>query len=260
LSRAGIIDTTGFTLLTNGKMEEVSAAPATALEDASLSTWIHPADGTGYLYYPKGSLAGLLIDVLIRDATDNKKSIDDVFRDLYQTTYKQRWTGFTSEQWWSAVSRTAGGKSFDDFNAKYIDGREPMPFATVLPLAGFRVQVDTIREPRLGVSSAPDSSGVRVADVQPESPAAAAGIQPGDYLLQVGDIPVRDQSFGEQFRTRYARNEGATLPVKVRRGDRTLDLQVTVRLAARTEQRLMLDPNPSPKALRIRNGILKGTT
>ena len=148
-----------------------------ALEDASLSTWIHPTDGTGYIYYQKGSLAGFLLDIMIRDASDNKKSLDDVFRELYQSAYKQKWTGFTGEQWWAAVSRAAGGKSFDDFNAKYIDGREPLPFATVLPLAGFRLKVDTIREPRLGVSSAPDSSGVRVADVQPGSPAEAAGYQ-----------------------------------------------------------------------------------
>ena len=258
LARAGIIDTAGFTLLTNGKIEETAATPPVALEDASLSTWIHPADGTGYIYYQKGSLAGLLLDIMIRDATDNQKSLDDVFRDLYQSTYKQKWTGFTGEQWWAAVSRAAGGKSFAEFNAKYIDGREPFPYATVLPLAGFRVKVDTIREPRLGVSSAPDSSGVRVADVQAGSPAEAAGIRPGDYLLQVGDIPVRDPSFGEQFRTRYARAEGTNLPVKIRRGEQTLDLQIAVRFAERTEQRLILDPAASPKAVRIRNGILQG--
>jgi predicted metalloprotease with PDZ domain len=259
LSRSGVIDTTGFLILTQGKIEETAAAPPVALEDASLSTWIHPTDGTGYIYYQKGSLAGLLLDILIRDASDNKKSLDDAFRELYQTAYKQKWTGFTGEQWWGAVSRAAGGKSFDDFNAKYIDGREPMPYASVLPLAGFRLKIDTIRVPMIGVSSAPDSSGVRIAQVQPGSPAEAAGLRPGDYLLQVGDIPVRDPSFGEQFRTRYARAEGTKLPVKIRRDDQTLDLQIDVRLTPRTEQRLVLDSAASPKAIRIRNGILKGT-
>src|SRR6185295_18984867 len=258
LSRSGVVDTAGFVVLTQGKIEETNDAPAVSLEDASLSTWIHPTDGTGYIYYQKGSLAGFLLDIMIRDASDNKKSLDDVFRELYQTAYKQKWTGFTGEQWWAAVSRAAGGKSFDDFNAKYIDGRDPMPYASVLPLAGFRLKVDTIREPRLGVSSAPDSSGVRVADVQPGSAAETAGLRVGDYLLQVGDIPVKDPSFGEQFRNRYAKASGTMLPVKVRRGDQTLDLQIAVKLAERTQQRLMLDPAASPKALRIRNGILKG--
>ena len=260
LTRSGVVDSTGFIILTQGKVEEVNASLPVALEDASLSTWIHPTDGSGYIYYQKGSLAGLLLDIMIRDASDNKRSLDDVFRELYQSAYKQKWTGFTGEQWWGAVSRAAGGKSFDDFNAKYIDGREPMPFASVLPLGGFRLTVDSIREPRLGVTSAPDSSGVRVAEVQAGSPAEAAGIKQGDLLLQVGDIPVRDASFGEQFRTRYAKAEGTNVPVKVRRGDQTVDLQIAVRMAVRTEQRLMVDPNASPKAVRIRNGILKGTT
>jgi len=258
LSRSGVTDTAGFLILTQGKIEETGATPPVALTDASLSTWIHPTDGTGYIYYQKGSLAGLLLDIMIRDASDNKKGLDDVFRELYQTAYKQKWTGFTSEQWWGAVSRAAGGKSFDEFNAKYVDGREPMPFATVLPLGGFRIKVDTIREPRLGVTSAPDSSGVRVAEVQPGSPAEAAGLRPGDYLDQVGDIPVRDPSFGEQFRNRYAKAEGTKVPVKIRRGGQSLDLQIEVRLAERTEQRLMIDPAASPNAVRIRNGILKG--
>ena len=260
LARSGIIDTTGFIILTQGKIEEVSATPPIALEDASLSTWIHPIDGTGYIYYQKGSLAGLLLDVMIRDASDNKRGLDDVFRELYQADYKQKWTGFTGEQWWGAVSRAAGGKSFAEFNAKYIDGREPMPLASVLPLAGFRLTVDSIPEPRLGVTSAPDSSGVRVVEVQPGSPAEAAGLRPGDYLVQVGDIPVRDPGFGEQFRSRYAKAEGTTIPVKVRRGDQPIDMQMAVRMAVRTEQRLMLDPNASAKAVRIRNGILKGTS
>jgi len=260
LARSGVIDTAGFLILTQGKIEETNATPPVALTDASLSTWIHPTDGTGYIYYQKGSLAGLLLDITIRDATDNKKGLDDVFRELYQTAYKQKWTGFTSEQWWGAVSRAAGGKSFDEFNAKYIDGREPMPYASVLPLGGFRLKVDTIREPRLGVTSAPDSSGVRVAEVQPGSPAEAAGLRPGDYLDQVGDIAVRDPSFGEQFRTRYAKAGGTKIPVKIRRGGQTLDLQIDVRLAERTEQRIIIDPAASPKAVRIRNGILKGTT
>jgi len=259
LSRSGVIDTAGFLILTQGKIDETTAAPPVALTDASLSTWIHPTDGTGYLYYQKGSIAGFLLDILIRDASDNTKGLDDVFRELYQTTYKQKWTGFTGEQWWSAVSRAAGGKSFDDFNAKYIDGREPFPYASVLPLAGFQLKVDTIREPRLGVSSAPDSSGVRIADVQAGSPADAAGLRPGDYLVQVGDIPVRDQTFGEQFRSRYAKAEGAKLPVKIRRGTETLDLQIDVRLAERTEQRFIINPSASAKAVKIRNGILKGT-
>src|SRR5207247_457111 len=79
-----------------------------SLEDASLSTWVHPVDGTGYIYYPKGSLAGFMLDIMIRDASDNRQSLDNVMRELYTTAYKQG-RGFTREAWWSAVSRAARG-------------------------------------------------------------------------------------------------------------------------------------------------------
>ena len=40
----------------------VALGTITALEDASLSTWIAPSDGSGFQYYDKGSLAGLLLE------------------------------------------------------------------------------------------------------------------------------------------------------------------------------------------------------
>jgi predicted metalloprotease with PDZ domain len=115
-ARGGVVDQAGFFRLTADKINEVNGALPVALEDASLSTWVHPVDGTGYLYYPKGSLAGFMIDIVIRDASDNAKSLDTVMRELYASTYKQG-KGFTAEDWWNAVQRAAGGQSFADFYA-----------------------------------------------------------------------------------------------------------------------------------------------
>lgn len=259
LVRGGIVDSASFVQLTAGKMTEVAQLPPVALEDASLATWINPVDGTRYVYYPKGSLAGFLLDVMIRDASDNQRSLDDVMREVYRSTYKNG-RGFTAEDWWGAVARAAGGKSFADVQEKYIDGRDPVPWTSLLPLAGLRLHVDSIREPRIGVFTQGDSIGVVVSEVEPESPAATAGIRPGDYLERVGDIPVSDPSFGTLFRARYGRNEGEQIPVVVRRGGETVTLTLRVQHAIRTQQSIVFDRNASPKALKIRKGILTGTT
>ena len=79
-----------------------------ALTDASLQTWIHMTDGTHDIYYDKGSLAGLALDIMIRDASDNAASLDDVMRALYAADYKKG-RGFTPAEWWGAVSRAAKG-------------------------------------------------------------------------------------------------------------------------------------------------------
>jgi predicted metalloprotease with PDZ domain len=258
LVRGGVSTAETFYETTSGKIQSVDALPPIALEDASLSTWIQPVGGGADIYYNKGSLAGLMLDIMIRDATDNRRSLDDVMRDLYATTYK-RGTGFTVAQWWSAVSRAAGGRAFDDFNRRYIDGREAYPWATLLPLAGMRVAADTLRVPRIGVTTAQDSAGIRVMETVPGSAAATAGVREGDYILAVGDIIVEDPNFGEQFRARYATQEGAAIPIRVRRGAETLTLQARVEFAAQIQRRVEEDAGAGAKAARIRNGILRGT-
>lgn len=259
LLRGGVIDSAAYIRSLNEKMDEVGSTPPVALEDASLSTWIHPTDGTGYIYYPKGALAGFLLDVMVRDASDNKQSLDDVMRDVYQASYKKG-NGFGSDDWWGAVRRAAGGQGapFDDFRTRFIDGREPFPYARVLPLAGLRVRTDTLRSPRVGVLTESDSSGVRVTSVEPGSAAEGAGVRAGDILVRVGDITVNDPSFGERFRARYRTSEGTTVPLTVRREGREVALEMPVRMAISTRQVLEVDSAAPPKAARIRHGLFTG--
>ena len=255
--RGGVIDEHGFYALTAEKINEVNASPPVSLEDASVNTWVHPVDGTGYIYYPKGSLAGLMLDILIRDASDNRKSLDDVMRNLYQSDYK-RAHGFTATDWWNAVSAAAGGKSFAAFNARYIDGREPFPWDSLLPMAGLRARLTKV--PRLGVLTQMDANGVVVMNVQEGSSAAAAGVKPGDYLVSVGDIPVEDQQFGARMRAKFgASAEGSALPIKIRRGTETLTLNGKLMFGP-GDTVVEPDPAATSKAARIRGGILKGTT
>lgn len=258
LVRGGVSGPPDFYAATTTKIQSVDALAPVALEDASLATWIHPVDGSADSYYNKGSLAGLMLDVMIRDASDNRRSLDDVMRELYSTTAK-RGTGFTVAQWWSAVSRAAGGRSFDDFNRRYVDGREAFPWVTVLPLAGMRLAADSILTPRLGVTTSPDSQGVIVTEILPGSSAAVAGVRVGDHLLAVGEVQVTNPNFGEQFRARYADQNGAPITIRVRRDQQTLSLPGRVEIAAQVQRRVEEDARAAPRAARIRDGILRGT-
>ena len=258
--RGRIVDAKGFYGLTNDKMLEIDGIPPTSLEDASLSTWIHPRDGSGYIYYSKGSLAGFLIDIMIRDASDNRASLDDVMRALYNGNYKNG-RGFTNDDWWATVSKLSNGKSFEDFYARYIDGRESFPYDRVLPLAGLRLARDTSLVPQLGIASLQDSSGLHVTQVIPGSAAAVAGVQAGDDLISVAGIDAGDPEWTDKFRTRYARQaEGTSLPIVVRRNGTNQTLTARLHFVARVGSRLVEDPRASARAKRIRDGILRGTT
>ena len=54
-------------------MDHVDKTVPIALTDASLQAWIHMTDGTQDIYYDKGSLAGLALDIMIRDAIRQRR-------------------------------------------------------------------------------------------------------------------------------------------------------------------------------------------
>lgn len=260
LVRSGVSDSAAFFATTAGKIREIAQLPPFGLDDASLSTWIHPTDGTADAYYPKGSLAGLMLDIMIRDASDNKRSLDDVLRTLYRQDYKTG-KGFTGDDWWKAVESAAGGKSFAEFNARYIDGRDPYPWQSVLPLAGMQLLTDSIRMPVLGVTMSQEDNGSRITAVAPGSTAAQAGVQPGDDLVSVGDIPGSVPALAEHLRERYgsARDE-TIIPITVMRQGKQSSLAAPLQFTWRFQLRIAPVTGASAKAVRVRTGILHGTT
>ena len=214
-----------------------------------------------------------MLDVLIRDASDNHCSLDDAMRSLYETTYKQG-RGFTPAEWWSAVSAVAVPRPLRfplaEVRRRFVEGRDPIPWDAILPLAGLRIAQDTMQVVRLGVSTAPDSQGgVRVMYVAPHSAADSAGIKAGDRITQLGDVAIREPSSFEAFRRRYANASGTTIAVSVIRGGatspppsspQTLSLEVPIRTARETTIRVEPDPGALAKAARVRHGLLTGTT
>lgn len=256
--RSGIEDSTGFFGFIAGEISSVAQAPPTAVSDASLDAWINPTDGSGGLYYPKGGLTGFLLDVMIRDASNNRASLDDVMRGLYTGTYKQG-RGFTPGDWWGEVTRASGGKSFTDFARRYVDGREPLPIDSVLALAGLRFESDTVREPRIGIGTASDSAGLRVSQLASTGAAAVAGVRVGDRLVSIGDVRITNDDSFETFRAHYAGTALQTLPLVVVRDGQMMTLQVPVRLSINPRTRVLPVPNPSARALAIRHGIMTGS-
>ena len=256
--RARVITPEGFYAATIGKIETVRQAIPTALEDASLSAWISPVNGTSDLYYDKGSLAGLLLDIAIRDASDNQRSLDTVMRDLYGTTYK-RGLGFSNSEWWASVSRAAGGRSFAEFERRYVDGRDPFPYDSILPLAGLRLLVESSVQPSLGVSVSADEQGARVVQVIVGGPGSTAGVKLGDYLVSIGGLTVSDPTFAQKFNDKYAAvPPGGTIPVQVRRGTEMLTFTAPAKFKTSERRRLIAVTNATVKAVRIRNGLLNG--
>ncbi len=257
LLRAGLTDETAFLAASLEKIDQVRGLPTTALEDASLQAWLSMTDGTADLYYAKGSLAGLALDILIRDASDGAHSLDDVMRELWDGPQKAG-RGFTADDFWNAVTRAAGGKALGAFAQRFIDGREPYPWEEWLALGGWRIVTDSISEPRLGALLRADPRGVRVAALDEQGAGARAGLAVDDVITAIGGRPTLDPAFGERWRDYWGKRPGAAMSLEVLRGGATRTLEATVEVTTLIDRHVEPAPDATPRAKRVRAGILRG--
>jgi predicted metalloprotease with PDZ domain len=263
--RSGLWTADQFLANTQSNIDQVQSVPEPwSAEDGSEATWIHEVYiNSSQLYYPKGSLLGFLLDVSIRDATDNAHSLDEVIRALYTKYYRHN-KGFTTADLLNEL-RAAGMPDVDEFYARYIDGRDSLPYASIFAKAGIALNHQAVTMPFLGVSTGPtEGRALQVVAVTPGSAADAAGVQPGDLILRVGNIAVTpDSDWGAAYRTEYRGKAGQPLAINIQRTQdgviRFLTLNTTVR--ERTTSRILVarSPSPTPKQSRIWQGLATGT-
>jgi predicted metalloprotease with PDZ domain len=243
-------------------MQQVESAPEPwSEEDGSVATWINEVFvNSSQLYYPKGALTGMLLDIAMRDATDNRHGLDDVMRALY-TRYYQKQKGFTTADLLGLL-REFGMPDADAFYQRYINGREPLPYEAVFPKAGIAVARQTTSNPFLGVNAQPNEQGKLVVQgVVAGSAAEAAGLEPGDVLLKVGEVETRpDVDWAVQFRQRYRGQAGAPLAIAVQRGGQPLTLTTQVRERTVVSFSLSQAAATTPKQAKIWRGLTTGTT
>jgi len=114
-----------------------------SVEESSLDTWfdryqIYSQPAFSISYYNKGQLDGLLLDILIRDTTDNRRSLDDVMRAL-NNDFAKKHRFYNDSADIEAVAENVAQTSFTDFFARYVAGTDELPYADTLAKAGLRV-------------------------------------------------------------------------------------------------------------------------
>jgi len=258
--RAGLWSPDQFLQNITTNIQQVEGVPeAWSAEDGSVATWINEVYvNSSQLYYPKGSLLGMLLDISIRDATDNAHGLDEVMRTLFTRYYRQG-RGFSTADLLGEL-RKAGMPDADTFYQRYINGRDSLPYDGVFGKAGITVTRSAVSVPFLGISSGVTPSGaIDVQSVSPGSAADAAGVQLGDVLVSVGDVTVSpDQDWAAAFRSRYRGRTGQPLAITVRRQGRVLTLNTVVRERTSTNFALARAASPTAKQARIWQALATG--
>lgn len=264
LARTGLWSQADFRKDLAAQITELENSPASrwqSAEESSLDAWLekyplYNRPERSISYYTKGQILGVLLDILIRDRTGNARSLDDALRAMNET-FALAGKPYPDSRGVELTAEHVAGGSFADFFRDYIAGTQPLPYESVLALAGFELRRAAEVHPALGFDAPRRFSGeMVVATVELASPAFSAGLRSGDRILEWnGEAPPR--STVEWTRVR---KPGDKLQLKVERDGQ--ELNIAFSLAAATEYRYQVndDPRATEKARRIRSGLLRGTT
>jgi predicted metalloprotease with PDZ domain len=145
-------------------------------------------------YYTKGSLVALGLDLHIRRATNNQRSLDDVMRLLWQRYgrdfYQGQSTGI-AENGMGELVLEATGVDANSFIERYAYGREDVPLKQLLNSAGYALQWRTPNNrPSMDMRTRIVAGETHLATVYENGPAHKAGLSAGDILVAIDGIRV----------------------------------------------------------------------
>jgi predicted metalloprotease with PDZ domain len=201
-------------------------------------------------YYDKGCALGLLLDLKIRHATSNQKSLDDVMRTLYNSYHKAQKRGFTDDEFRSVCEKTAGIALDEIFN--YASTVNPIDYPNYLSLAGLAIDTAAhVVENKVYFGATPLSDKTRcwLSGVVRNSPAWNAGLGNDIEVLTVDGQKASKESFESVLNNKKA---GDTLQLTITVDEKVSDVQVV--LTPKVERRFTIEENKNAtdkqKALR----------
>src|SRR6267378_1972319 len=261
LARAGLDSPDDFArgLATSiGNHRSNAARLLVSPERSSWTVWDSPAVNNSYVisYYLQGELLGFLLDLAIRDSTDNAKSLDDVMRYLIAHYAGER--GFTRDELVAAVDSVTGG-DFTEFWRRYVSGANEIPWDDYLRPAGWRVAFTETPDVDARIGSIPPAvqGGRWRAVAAPGSAAERAGLRTGDELVRINGRPILDGT--DVTAAVRAVGLGAAVLVDVARDGRPLTIRFSAGTYNRVRAQLRDVAAPTAKMRRIRAGLIGGT-
>jgi len=199
--------------------------------EASFDSWVK-GRGTQQSYnseadiYGKGATVSLVLDLEIRQRSNNKSSLDDVMRTLYKR-FPLSGHGYTVDDLQSIAEQLAGS-SLKKFFEEYVHGASPIDWERSLGYAGLLLQArDGERMPWLGMQTTERENRTRVTSVLAGSPAYDAGVDIGDEVVALNGLRVRTGDLQDRLAD-Y--KPGDKVRLTLFRRDRLREFDITLRL------------------------------
>ncbi|TVT42651.1 M61 family metallopeptidase [Hymenobacter setariae] len=188
-------------------------------------------------YYDKGELVGMVLDLMIVQATNGQKHIDDVFRLLYDKYYKGLKRGFTDQEYQDAVAEVAG-RRYDDFFQNCVYGTRTLDYATALGYVGLGItSAPASPNGSLGATIASRGGRFVVTFVKRDGVAWNGGLNVNDEILQLNGAAPTEDALRQAILSSPA---STTLKLQVKHGAQTHDLNLT--LAPDPDRKYQIQP------------------
>lgn len=197
-------------------------------------------------YYSKGSLVALGLDLAIRQASGNKKSLDDVMLLMWERHGRDFYLGGANgldETAMPGLIQEAAGFDAREFLDRYAYGREDVPLADLLGAQGITLswkvpQQDNGLDARLRSAN----GQCIIATVHEGGVAHRAGLSAGDTVVAVDGLRVDGEKSLSALLSR--RQAGDLVPVHVFRRDELRSYVLTLTEPAATECELRRAEGP----------------
>lgn len=250
--RGGVTSKENFLAAAAGAAASIEAQEARKYispANSSVSTWAGYDTPTafGISYYTQGQNLACLLDLSIRNDTEGKLSLDDVMRALYNDHYKKG-KGFTTDDMIGIINRLTK-KDYNDFYNKYVWGTEVPDYDRIFGYAGYKIERKTQASPDFGFSVRARNGGFAINGVEPNGPAAAAGLRVGDVITKING--------GAPFEAPFGTFAGKEIKLTVERDGKESEMPMKVGSRESTGFSLVEMPNATPQQIKVRDGWLK---
>ena len=243
-----------------GELESRPARSWQSVEESSLDAWLEKYDDynapdRSISYYNKGQLLGVLLDLSIRDATGNRKSLDDVLHRMNEE-YAKAGKFYDESRGIESVVEEVAGKPYEDFFRRFVAGTEAIPYNDFLGLAGLQLKLETTTIPDLGFwPDVPPGKDVTVSSLEAGSAAESSGLRNADAIL-----PPQGKSSQEYAVWLRGRRSGDPITLRIRRDGQESEISFLVGSREDRQYSVAEMPHASDQQRRIRDGLLRGTT
>lgn len=233
------------------------AARTQSAEEAGVDAWLerYPFYGRAdrsVSYYLKGELVGHLLDLTIRERSDNRRSLDDVMRRLNEE-YARKGRFYEDTDALERLCSEAAGADLSDLFDELVRQPAGIDWDAYLSQAGLGVEIEERRRVESGMTlSNPPGRGVVVNHVEADGPAAKGGLRSGDSVFKINGRRVTGGSY--EAMQRLERMAGRTVKIIVERSDQYVSLEIEPRAGKRKHYRIVQQNEASDRQHRVREG------